>query len=287
VALLTVDGPFDLAATLKSGQAFRWRRLESESDDPPWFESVAFERLIYLRQSNDGVEFSTTPDSDPDIASLLRDYLRLDEGISAIYEALAFDEQVAQGIARYPGLRIVRQDPWECLASFICSANNNIRRITKNVEDMASELGSPIAGHAAERRSFPTATQLATAGEGVLRDLGLGFRAKYLVATAERVAGSEFDLFALRLAPYQDALDALTELPGVGDKIANCVLLFSLDKPEAFPVDVWIDRALREQHFSTPTTPMPRSHMRPWAQERFGRHAGYANQYLFHSRRLG
>ena len=75
------------------------------------------------------------------------------------------------------------------------------------------------------------------------------------------------------------------EVSGLGWAVG--VLLFSLDKPEAFPVDVWIDRALREQHFSTPTTPMPRSHMRPWAQERFGRHAGYANQYLFHSRRLG
>jgi|TARA_Y100000310_G_scaffold314970_1_gene364975 N-glycosylase/DNA lyase len=287
VALLTVDGPLDLAATLESGQAFRWRRVEPSPDGSPWFEGVAFGNLIHARQTRDGVEFTTSPDPESDVAPLLRDYLRLDEDLTAIYQALEFDEHVRQGIALYPGLRILRQDPWECLASFICSANNNVRRIARNVDDMSAAFGSPVTGGADERRSFPTPTQLADAGEASLRALGLGFRAKYIAATAERIAGANTDLFALRLAPYQEALDALTELPGVGDKIANCAMLFSLDKPEAFPVDVWIDRALRDWHFTEQQKPIQRNRMRPWAQARFGRYAGYANQYLFHSRRLG
>jgi N-glycosylase/DNA lyase len=286
VELLTVDGPLDLAATLESGQAFRWRRLEPSPDESRWFESVAFGNLIHVRQTSDGVEFTASPGPESDVAPLLRDYLRLDEDITAVYEALEFDEHVQQGISSYPGLRILRQDPWECLASFICSANNNIRRIERNVEDMSTAFGSPVTETADERRSFPTPAQLANAGEASLRELGLGFRAKYIAATAKRIAGANIDLFALRLAPYQEALDVLTELPGVGDKIANCALLFSLDKPEAFPVDVWIDRALCDWHFTDAEKPIQRNRMRPWAQDRFGRHAGYANQYLFHSRRL-
>ena len=183
-------------------------------------------------------------------------------------------------------MRVLRQEPWECLVSFICSANNNIPRITRNVGDIASAFGSPILDGTSCPNAFPTADRLAEAGEPALRELGLGFRARYVAAAAERVARSQIDLFGLREASYQEALDALMELPGVGDKIANCVLLFSLDKLEAFPVDVWIDRALREWYFTDSKAQVTRGYMRAWAQERFGRYAGYANQYLFHQRRL-
>ena len=100
------------------------------------------------------------------------------------------------------------------------------------------------------------------------------------------ISDGEFDLYSLREAAYQDALDTLVEFAGVGDKVANCVLLFSMDKCEAFPVDVWIDRALREWYFSDSEEKVSRNKMRAWAQARFGEHAGYANQYLFHGRRL-
>ena len=120
-----------------------------------------------------------------------------------------------------------------------------------------------------------------------MRELSLGFRAKYIAATAERVANAEIDLFALREAPYDEALTTITKLAGVADKVGNCVLMMSMDKLEAFPVDVWIDRALREWYFTeSESKSMPRTRMREWAQERFGRYAGYANQYLFQSRRL-
>ena len=239
-----------------------------------------------IRQVSCGLEWHTSPDSEVSIAPILRDYLSLDDDYSAIASALEFDDILREGFAEFRGLRILRQEPWECLVSFICSANNNIPRIKKNVNDMASAFGSPIHEGTTGENAFPSAAQLADAGEMRLRELGLGFRAKYVAAAANRVAEGEIDLFSLREASYQDALDALVELKGVGDKIANCVLLFSMDKREAFPVDVWIGRALREWYFSDSEEKVNLNQMRAWAQARFGQYAGYANQYLFHGRRL-
>lgn len=286
MAFIDYTEPLDLAATLESGQAFRWRRENTQDDGPPWFEGVVFSNVVRIRQVSCGLEWHTSPDSEVSIAPILRDYLSLDDDYSAIASALEFDDILREGFAEFRGLRILRQEPWECLVSFICSANNNIPRIKKNVNDMASAFGSPIHEGTTGENAFPSAAQLADAGEMRLRELGLGFRAKYVAAAANRVAEGEIDLFSLREASYQDALDALVELKGVGDKIANCVLLFSMDKREAFPVDVWIDRALREWYFSDSEEKVNLNQMRAWAQARFGQYAGYANQYLFHGRRL-
>lgn len=286
MAFIEYEEPLDLAATLECGQAFRWRREGAQRDEQPWFEGVVFRNVVRVRQVSGGLQWHTAPDPEVSIAPILGDYLGLDHDFTAIESSLAFDDILQQGFAKYPGMRILRQDPWECLVSFICSANNNIPRITQNVEDMALAFGSPIEGATAGRNVFPSPAQLADAGESRLRELGLGFRAKYVAAAANRVAEGKIDLFALREVSYQDALNALVELPGVGDKIANCVLLFSMDKGEAFPVDVWIDRALREWYLTEGSEKVNRNQIRAWAQARFGPYAGYANQYLFHVRRL-
>jgi len=286
MAFIEHSDPLDLAATLESGQAFRWRREDAQNDGTTWFEGVIFSNIVRIRQVTGGVEWDASPDSETSMAPILRDYLRLDDDFPAIISTLEFDDILRGMFAEYTGIRILRQEPWECLVTFICSANNNIPRITKNVEDMAAAFGSPIQGTPTEKNAFPTPAQLTDAGEASLRKLGLGFRAKYVAAAARRVADGEFDLYSLREAAYQDALDTLVEFAGVGDKVANCVLLFSMDKCEAFPVDVWIDRALREWYFSDSEEKVSRNKMRAWAQARFGEHAGYANQYLFHGRRL-
>ncbi len=283
--LIPFTRPLDLENTLEVGQAFRWRREPSEPTEHPWFWGVAFDNLVKLRRTEEGVEFFCAPDSEAALSPLLQDYLRLGDDLSAIYESIRGDERVSACIDRYPGLRLLRQDPWECLVSFICSANNNIRRIGGNVEDMSRSFGRPVGIEDRHRHTFPTPEELADAGEHRLRELGLGFRAKYVAAAARRVAGGEVDLYSLREAPYEEALNALVSLEGVADKVANCVLLFSLDKLEAFPVDVWIDRALRDWYPQVTEKRLPRKALRPWAQERFGPYAGYANQYLFHQRR--
>ena len=220
----------------------------------------------------------------------VRDYLRLDDDLEAICDRIRVDDRIAAAMLRYPGLRVLRQEPWECLVSFICSANNNVPRISVNVEDIAENFGRPLAFGEHRRSAFPSPARLAQVEERDLRALGLGFRAKYVAGAARIVAAGGLDLYALREVDYDTALKELLELPGVGDKVGNCILLMSLDKREAFPVDVWIDRALREWYpehvIRADGKPLTRAAMRPWAQSYFGEFAGYANQYLFQGRRL-
>ena len=305
--LIPFTAPYDLKATLCGGQAFRWR---DEGDG--WFCGVIFGNTVRMRRVDEGIEFVSAPDDEASLAQPVADYLRLDDDIDAIYAALSEDEHLADAVRQHRGLRLLRQEPWECLVSFICSANNNIPRITANVEDMAENYGKPLPRHpipsyvdveaeaeaACDRGAFPTPSALAHAGEQALRDLKLGFRAPNVISAAQKIANGCPDLYSLREAPYDDALAELIEIRGVADKIANCVTLFSLDKPQAFPVDVWIVKAMRDWYPEVPVPPAvnisgnkasptekQKREMRQWAQERFGMHAGYANQYLFHHKR--
>ena len=281
---LVIDQPFDLAESLESGQAHRWRRLENS-----WYSGVLGDRLLHLRQVPDGLEYreASVAGSFPPNAmeALLRSYFRLDDDIDAIYGEICRDRRVAAMVARYPGLRILRQEPWECTVAFICSATSNIPRIHQNMESMADCLGQPMELDGEVRHTFPSADQLAAAGEGVLRDLGLGFRAPYVVAAAQQVCDGELDLDELIRAPYAEAKSRLMECYGIGAKIADCIAVFSLEKLEAFPVDVWVRRALAEWYFPMQKKPPDRA-MVEWAQRYFGRYAGYSQQYLFHGRRM-
>ncbi len=278
--LMRVDQLLDLPSTLQSGQAFRWRL------DGGWFHGVVFGNLVRMRQASGGIEFSSAPDDESYLEPSIRDYLGLSVDLEEVYAALSGDEMLEAAIERHRGMRVLRQEPWECLVSFICSSASNIPRISKNVESICAALGKPIRLGEQVRNTFPTPHEIADAGETRLRGLGLGYRAAYLAATARKIAEGEPDLITLREAPYEEALEALVALDGVGDKVANCVLLFSLDKPQAFPVDGWIDRVLRERYLDGEGKGISRTGMRVWALEHFGPYAGYANQYLFHERRL-
>ena len=276
--ILHCDGPLDLQSTLFSGQAFRWRA------DGGWFRGVVSGQAVRLRSTPEGVEVDA-PDGDGALTMQVRDYLSLDADLEGIYRAMSFDDRLRAAIDRYRGMRVLRQDPWECLVSFICSSASNIPRITGNIESICESFGAPVEGSSNGLHAFPTPEDLAVNGAAKrMRELGLGYRAEYIEATARSVARGEVDLMSLRNAPYEAALDALTSLDGVGDKVANCVMLFSLDKPEAFPVDTWIDKAMREWYLDG--AKVPRTKMRLWAMEYFRGCAGYANHYLFHDRRI-
>ena len=285
--IISFDGPMDLPNTIKSGQAFRWRQDGKETEAAEaWFSGVVFDSIVTIRHVRGGIEIRCATGEAEEVAPLLRNYLRLNDPLDDICRSIDLDEHIRSAMTRYSGMRLLRQDPWECLVSFICSATSNIRRISGNVEEMASHFGRRLANGGDARHAFPRPGELAEAGEQRLRDLGLGFRAKYLAPVARMVADGEVDLFALREADYSDGLETLTSLPGVGDKVANCVLLFSLDKLEAFPVDVWVRRALQEWYDVDRKKKLSDVDQRRWAQDYFGSYAGYANQYLFHSRRL-
>lgn len=269
---LSAIGPLDLGLTLSCGQAFRWHLT-----DEGW-SGVVGRADLRARQERDSTLEVLTHGDDPGERSL-RHYFRLDED-PAIHLEHAEELLDLPGFAPLLGLRLLRQDPWETLASFICSAAANIQKITTAVEDVAAAWGEPIGG--STRCAFPPPETIARLSEGDLRELGLGFRAPFLLATARRIAeGSGWSWERLRQSPIERARALLTGLPGVGPKIADCVLLFGLDRLDAYPVDRWIRRATLE--LSSRRSARDEDLVR-WA-ERLGPGRGYLQQILFHLRR--
>ena len=287
--------PVDLEASLLGGQAHRWKRLPSGENGCDWYSGVLWGNLVLMRQKGRTVEFLSSPADANSMLHAIRRYLRLDDDLPAIYDVITADIRVRDQVNRYPGLRVLRQEPWECLVAYICSANSNIETIHLNMERLSEQFGTPlelphprpsIQGEPVIRRhTFPTPADLAEAGEDELRRLKLGFRAPYVHRAAIAVLEGRLDLNRLTGAPYEETKAELMALRGIGDKIADCIALMSLEKLEAFPIDVWVRRALAEWYFPGQKTPTNRV-LLPWAQEYFGRYAGYANQYLFHGRRL-
>ncbi len=230
------------------------------------------------RREADGDVAVTTRGEDPG-EETLRHYFRLDED-PRIHLEHAAELRSVPGFLPLLGLRLLRQDPWETLASFICSAAANIRKITSCVEAIAEAWGDPIDG--SSRHAFPPPEAIARVGEADLRVLGLGFRAPYLAATARRIAaGRGWSWSSLSELPIETARTRLTSLPGVGPKIADCVLLFGLDRLEAYPVDRWIRRATLELSSSRRAG---YEELARWAA-RLGPGRGYLQQIIFHLRR--
>ena len=281
--------PLDLEASLLGGQAHRWRR-EGE-----WYSGVLGGNLLLLRQDNSTVEFLSSPAEPRSLVPRIKDYLRLDDDLPGIYADITQDSNVDAQVRRYPGLRVLRQEPWECLVAYICSSNSSIETIHRNMDRLSDEFGEPLTLHHQDplnaevmkvrRNTFPKPVDLAEAGETELRRLKLGFRAPYVYQAAVAVLDGRLDLNHLVHAPYVEAKGELMELRGIGEKIADCIALMSLEKMEAFPIDVWVRRALADWYFPGEKTPTNRV-LLEWAQGYFGRYAGYANQYLFHGRRL-
>jgi N-glycosylase/DNA lyase len=180
-------------------------------------------------------------------------------------------------LRRTSGLALLHQDPWECLISFIVSAFNNIPKVELSLDRLAQQFGEQIG----ERTwTFPTAEPLAEAGLRDLRRCALGYRAPYVRDVARLVAAGDLDLPALGRVEYLSARRMLLALPGVGEKVADCVLLFAYGKGEAFPVDVWVKRAVERWYFSGRRK--TEREIREFAHQRFGSLAGYAQQHLFH-----
>tara|TARA_Y100000758_G_scaffold300673_1_gene265200 strand:+ start:752 stop:1597 length:846 start_codon:yes stop_codon:yes gene_type:complete len=277
---LQIDQPFDLTATLESGQAHRW-----EKDSDLWYSGVIDNNLVKIRQVGNYIEWHSAPFPEESMIPILNKYFRFDDDLEAIYSEITQDRRVAEMVARYPGLRLIRQDPWECTIAFICSANSNIPRIHQVMEKMSNAFGQPINLSGTVRNTFPSPSELVNAGETTLRELGLGFRAPYVDKVTRLVLEGNLNLTALIETPYPIAKEILMGCPGIGPKISDCILVFSLEKMEAFPIDVWIRRALGDWYFSGEKTPSNKV-LQEWAQNYFGRYGGYAQQYLFHGRRL-
>ena len=265
---------YDLAATLSSGQVFRWRK---------WGESwvgVAGGRWVKLQ--GEGRRLTAEVAEAVEDWDWLRHYLQLDLDLEEVLRRFPDDEPMRRAVSACRGLRLLRQEPWECLASFILSSNKQILQIQQIISELCRRYGDAVAvptGHL-PAQAFPSPGRLAAATETELRECKMGFRARYLLETARRVEGGECDLAALGRLPMDQAREELLRLPGVGRKIADCVLLFAYGFQPAFPVDVWVMKALRQLYFPGRRVNLARLHQ--FAAEHFAPNAGYAQQYLFH-----
>ena len=270
---------YDLAATLDSGQSFRWQPCNDS-----WV-GVAGRHWVRLTQMRNGIRAET---AGPVVDwRWLRDYLQTEADLAAVLKTFPDDAPMRDAVAACRGLRVLRQDPWECLASFILSSTKQIVQIRQIVALLCERFGEPLARPAASipnenhlSYAFPTAKRLAITTEAELRACKMGFRAPHLLAAARRIADGKFDLEQLRHLTLTEARGELMTLRGVGGKIADCVLLFAYGFDGAFPVDVWVERALREFFF--PSRRVSDKRLRHFAATHFGPHAGHAQQYLFH-----
>ncbi len=280
--ITTAGAPIALAATLDGGQAFRWWQVNP--DDESVFRGVIGDRLLRLSEGDQGVEVMPLDDGPTsDALAKAADYLGAGVDLEEFRRVFVDDPCIGPAVRGYAGLRLLRQDPWECLVSFICSATSNVPRIKLNVGAVAADIGRRLGPSDCDFE-FPTAPAVAALGERRLRELGLGFRAKYVIVAAGLVAGGDLDLMALRRQPYGDAKERLMSIHGVGEKIADCVLAFSLDKPEAFPIDRWTRRALEKWYGLSPK--LNNSAAGEWARNHFGQYGAIAQQYMFHRERL-
>ncbi|MBC8245716.1 MAG: 8-oxoguanine DNA glycosylase [Verrucomicrobia bacterium] len=268
---------YDLDATLQSGQAFRWQAVGQA------WEGVAGGRWVRLRLAKGGIAAEVAkPVRD---WSWLEEYLQLRVDLGQVLATFPDDEPMENAVAALPGLRLLRQDYWECLASFILSATKQIVQIRQMVALLSKRFGKPIeSGGSKPAFAFPEIEAVAGCSETELRDCKLGFRAPNLRGAACDILDGKIDWKRLPTMTTDEARAELMKLRGVGQKIADCVLLFAGGHQEVFPVDVWIERALQQLYF--PKRRPSAKRLRKFADTHFGPYAGYAQQYLFHHARV-
>ncbi len=253
----------DLEQTLDCGQSFRWEKQNDGS-----FSGVAFGK--YVNISLDGTDM-IIKNAAPEDEKIWREYFDLELDYGKIRGDISKLHPVLEDAARYaPGIRILRQEPYEALCTFIISQNNNIKRIKGIVARLCESFGDEIDEGV---YTFPTAERLAELTPDDLAPLRAGFRNRYIIDSAKKVASGEVDLELCKTADYEAARAELMKITGVGVKVADCTLLFGMHRVEAFPVDVWMKRAM-EKLFPGMTA------------NDFGEYAGIAQQYIFHYSRM-
>jgi len=264
---------FDLAMTLNSGQVFHWETagrgfLGAIGDEP-----------IYLEQRGHSLFVPVG------LAELVRNYFALDHPLAEICRSFPDDEPMKAARDFCRGLRIIRQPRWECLATFICSSMKQVAHIRQISHALRRRSGEPRKIDKCVAYTFPAAERIACSSEKALRECALGYRAKNLLATAQLVSSGEADLEAWMGLSDMELRTNLCALPGVGAKIANCVMLFAYERSRAFPIDVWIERLLK-QHYFPRKRGATAGQLRRFSEAYFGDHGGYAQQYLFHYARM-
>lgn len=268
-------GELDIAETLDGGQAFRWNRATGDA-----YVGVLGDRIVRICSEDGDVWVSGCDHATTDaLVTRANAYFASGADPAVMLDRFAAEPWVTGDVIDREPLRVLRQDPWECLVAFICSQNSNMPRIKKMVASVAG-FGTDLGG-TGQQFEFPEAAIISELGEAGLRELGLGYRAPSLAEVARRVAADGGWLDDLKLADYDDAKRELMGLPGVGPKVADCVLAYSLDKHEAFPIDVHVMRAVTRIYRMPSKTKIDK--VAGWARDRFGEFSSLAQLYIFRS----
>lgn len=267
---------FDLDYTLDCGQVFRWDKIGT------WWVGVVNGSTVRLQQDRESGEVlvdSSLPEG------YLEDYFRFDDDLDDILRRVNKDSFMDEAIRKYRGLRLIRQDPWECLISYMLATAWSIPNIKRGISLLSSTYGKEIGdGH----YSFPEPETLASLCDGELRNCKLGFRSNRIVKAAKHVVDGELVLDELFKVEYREAKQRLMYLEGIGGKVADCILLFAFDKMNAFPVDTHVEKVVRhyygDREFFNGT--VTKSKIGDWGRMYFGEYCGYAQQYFFYQKRL-
>jgi N-glycosylase/DNA lyase len=255
-------GPIDLDLTLDCGQAFRWRRTGDV------WTGVVSERVVRLQQAGRTIDVETELPS-----RHLESYFRTDDDLDEIGRQLDKDERVRALRKRFGGLRLLRQEPWECSASFLLATNANVPRIKKMIESVCSRFGEELEPGLF---SFPKAERIVEKGRET-EACGLGYRCGRFLRFARHAAKGDLTFDDWIRLPYERCANELMGFEGIGNKVADCILLFCLDHLEAFPVDVRIKRTMEEAYGIVGSYRA----VSGWARQHFGDYAGYAQEYLY------
>lgn len=262
---LIPNDDFDLEKIFECGQCFRWNKDENGD-----YIGVAMGKAAKIRQENDSIFISGTTD---DFKNIWFDYFDLGKNYSELRNSLCVDDYMTSATEYGAGIRILNQDRWEALCSFIISQCNNIPRIKKIVETLCSHFGDETELDRSIYYTFPSAERIAKLSETDLAPLRCGYRAPYIIGAAQAVDSGILDLEALSNVTLEEARKELKTLNGVGDKVANCAILFSLRIEDAFPIDIWMKKAIQEHYGGKLDTGI------------FGGHSGLAQQYMFYYQR--
>ncbi|MCL2618871.1 MAG: hypothetical protein FWD98_07460 [Defluviitaleaceae bacterium] len=273
--ILTGYDSFDAGNTLESGQCFRFAKLGETR-----YSIVAHGKVLNIEQTCTG-ETRLWPCTPEEFERIWRTYFDLDCDYAGVKAALSEGDPImAEAVKFAPGIRLMNQDVWECLISFIISANNRIPMIMQVVRNISHRFGTDIDGE----RCFPTREQLMAATTEDFGACRAGFRAKYIYDAVQKIGTGMVDLDGFGAKSTDEVKRELMSIKGVGVKVADCVLLLSCRRREIFPIDVWIRRVVQELYFGGREIPL--NSLQDFAREKWGAHAGYANQFLFHYARL-
>lgn len=271
---------FNLKYTLECGQCFRWKKVDEEGNR---YIGVINDRVIDIAQKKDVLYvYSNNEDN---LEEVVREYFDLDKDYEQIEEKISkIDNNIYTSVKNTTGLRILNQELFETIISYIISANNNIKRISKSVDEISRMFGKEIEYEGEKYYLFPSVSELKNVTVEKLLSAGVGFRAKYIKETVKIISEDEKFLDKLKTDTKQVAKEKLLRFPGVGPKVSDCILLFSLKKSEVFPIDVWVKRVMEKLYFKQNVS---MKQIARYAEDNFKEDAGIVQQHLFYNVREG